>query len=417
MAGVRPIRTEEDYQAALARLSDIFQAPIGTPEGDERDVLADLIEHYEDVHYPIGLPTAIGAIEFVMDQRSMTRRDLIPLIGTASKVSEVLSRKRDITMAMARALHKHLGIPADVLLQDPSVSFDKNELDLDWKRFPLKAMAEWAGMKKTGNLKDRAEEIVRGLMERSGAPQVATTALFRKNDLTRVNAKADPYALTAWCWQAMAQANESPPQAEFREFEDWNGVLREVARMSRFSEGPRLARDVLAEVGIALQIVEHLPRTYLDGAAMRLVDGRPVIGLTLRYDRIDNFWFTLLHELAHVAYHLDGDDGADIFIDDLSLRGPRTETQPAEDVEIAADKWAEDALWPPSDDWESSLMFDNLTPMEVIELAQKYEVHPAVIAGRVRYEQRNYRLLSQFVGSGEVRKQFEQEGQEASAAE
>ena len=407
---IRPIRTDEDLDAALKRIDEIFHAEEGSPEDDELDILLTLVERYEDEHYPIGPPTAIGAIEFALDQRGMTRRDLIPLIGSASKVSEVLSGKRDITMAMARALHKHLHIPADVLLQDPSVSFDNDELNLDWGRFPLKAIAEWAGMPSARNLKDHAEEIVRGLMDRAGGPQVATTVLFRKNDLTRVNAKADRYALTAWCWQVMAQANESPPPAEYTSGSVTPDFLREIASLSRFGDGPRLAQQTLAENGIALQVLSHLPKTHLDGASMRLADGRPVIGLTLRYDRIDNFWFTLLHELAHVAYHLDGDGGTDIFVDDLSLRGPRAETQLAGDVETAADKWAEDALWPPSDDWESSLMFDTLTPMEVIELAQKYEVHPAVIAGRVRHEQRNYRLLSQFVGSGEVRRQFEGAG-------
>ena len=232
-------------------------------------------------------------------------------------------------------------------------------------------------------------------------------ALFRKNDLTRVNAKADPYALTAWCWQVMSQANESPPDAEFREFEDWNGALRDVARVSRFAEGPRVAKDILAAFGISLQIVPHLPRTHLDGASMLLPDGRPVIGLTLRYDRIDNFWFTLLHELAHVALHLNSDSESPIFIDDLSLRGPRMDTQATEDVEIEADLWAEDALIPLANEEEEFVLQEAWSPIDIIELAQRYEVHPAVIAGRVRYDRRNYRLLSQFVGSGEVRKQFE----------
>ena len=372
MASIRPIRTEEDYAAALARFSDIFQAPSGTPDGDERDIWADLIERYEDEHHPNPPVSAVAAIEFMMDQRGMTRRDLIPFIGSASKASEVLSGKRDITMAMARALHKHLGIPADVLLQDPHASLD-NELDLEWERFPLKSISEWLGLKDTRNLKDRAEEIVSALMERAGGPQVATTALFRKNDLTRVNAKANPYALTAWCWQVMAQANESPPSAEYRADTVTPDFLREVARMSRFGDGPQLAREILAELGVALQIVPHLPRTYLDGAAMWVDGDRPVIGLTIRYDRIDNFWFTLLHELAHLGRHLDGDEST-VFYDDLSLRGPRTEAPAIEDVEIEADTWAEDALVPPSDDWESSLFYEVLSPIEVMELAQKYEV-------------------------------------------
>ena len=403
---LKPIRNDSDLNEALARIEKIFDAEEGTPEDNELAILLDLVERYEDIHYPIDAPTPIAAIEFMMDQRGLTRRDLIPFIGSASKVSEVLSGKRDITMAMARALHKHLGIPADVLLQDPSVSFDEDALKLDWKRFPLKPISEWLGLENARHLKDRAEEIVRALMDRAGGPQVARTALFRKNGLTRINAKTDDYALGAWCWLVMAQANEGPPSTEYHAGTVNPEFLREVAKVSRFGDGPRLARDVLAEVGVALQIVPHLPRTYLDGAAMWVDGSRPVIGLTLRYDRIDNFWFTLLHELAHLGRHLDGDEST-VFYDDLSLRGPRRETTAVEDVETEADTWAEDALVPPSDDWEMSLFHEVLSPMEVMELAQKYEVHPAVIAGRVRYEQRNYRLLSQFVGSGEVRRQFE----------
>ena len=119
MVAVNPIRTEEDYEAALARVDDIFQAKSGTLEGDELDILADLIEAYEDMHYPIGHPSLIEEIEFCMEQRGLTQDDLIPLIGSRQKVAEVLSGKRDITMPMARALHKRLGIAAETLLQEP----------------------------------------------------------------------------------------------------------------------------------------------------------------------------------------------------------------------------------------------------------------------------------------------------------
>ena len=120
MVSVNPIRTEEDYDAALTRLSEIFQAEIGTPEGDERDILADLIECYEDRHYPIDPPTdTIASIEFEMDQRGLTLHDLVPYIGGLSKITAVMSRQEDITMPMARALHKHLGIDAETLLQEP----------------------------------------------------------------------------------------------------------------------------------------------------------------------------------------------------------------------------------------------------------------------------------------------------------
>ena len=132
MAAIRPIRTEEDYEAALARISELMDA-LSPPEGQiededdpgrlELDVLSDLVERFEDKHYPIGFPSVTAAIEFQMDQMGMTQGDLIPLLGSSAKVSEVLSGKRPITMAMARALHRHLRIPADVLLQERGAMF------------------------------------------------------------------------------------------------------------------------------------------------------------------------------------------------------------------------------------------------------------------------------------------------------
>ena len=113
METVRAIRTEKDYEAALARVSDLMDA-LSPPEGQiedsenprwiELDVLFDLVEHYEDQHYPVPFPTPIAAIEFRMDQAGLTHRDLIPFIGSRANVSEVLSGRRDITMSMARAL-------------------------------------------------------------------------------------------------------------------------------------------------------------------------------------------------------------------------------------------------------------------------------------------------------------------------
>lgn len=143
-------------------------------------------------------------------------------------------------------------------------------------------------------------------------------------------------------------------------------------------------------------------RTYLDGAALRLGDGRPVVALTLRYDRLDNFWFCLPHELAHVGPHMDHNDG-DAFVDDLTLRSLDEGRQ--DPREAQADEWAEEALLPRTI-WETSTVREHPTPMTVLELAQALHVHPAIVAGRVRYERRNYRLLSQFVGTGEVRRQF-----------
>ena len=142
MVDVKPIRSDEDLDRALARVDEIFRAKPGTPEADELDVLASLIQVYESERYPTAMPSAIDAIEFEMDQRGLTRRDLIPLIGSGAKVSEVMSGKRGVTMAMARALNKHLRIPAEILLQEPDADFAPAFDEMDPRKFPLKAMAK-----------------------------------------------------------------------------------------------------------------------------------------------------------------------------------------------------------------------------------------------------------------------------------
>lgn len=120
MADAKKIRTDAELDAALARIGDLLKANLGDAEYDELNVLSDLVEAYEDKHYPIALPSVIAAIEFHMDQHGLNPDDLTPLIGSKQKVLEVLSGKQDITMPMARALHKHWRISAEVLLQEPS---------------------------------------------------------------------------------------------------------------------------------------------------------------------------------------------------------------------------------------------------------------------------------------------------------
>ena len=409
------IRTEEDYRAAMDRIDVIFDASADSPEGEELDLLVHLVEVYEAERYPIPLPDPIAAIEFRMEQQGLSQRDLIPYIGSRPKVSEVLSGKRSISMSMARALHKHLGISADVLLQETGTTFEDTETfedlyeGLAFERFPLTEMVnrEWVkgDLKHYKPYKDHAEELVRILWGRAGNPPVSMNALYRRNEHRRVNPKTDRYALQAWCWQVLATANENPPFKPYREGAVDLNFLNNVAKLSPLENGPLKAKEFLAEHGIALVIEKHLPRTHLDGATLWSVDDRPVVGMTLRYDRIDNFWFTLLHELAHVGWHQGTTKNE--FVDDMSLRKPKRSADV--NVETEADDWAERALIP-NEIWESSRVRNSPRPMNVINLANELNVHPAVVAGRVRYERDNYRLLSQFVGNREVRKHFENAG-------
>ena len=124
MANIKPIRSERDYEAALHRISELMDTEADGPESDELDVLVDLVELYEDKQVRMSYPGPIAAIKFRMEQSCLRPADLAPFIGSRAKVSEILSGKRAFTMPMARALHEHLGIPADVLLREPEVDPD-----------------------------------------------------------------------------------------------------------------------------------------------------------------------------------------------------------------------------------------------------------------------------------------------------
>ena len=114
---IRPIKTEADYRAALDEIERLFDATPDTPEGDRLEVLTTLVKAYEEEHYAIPLPDPIEAIQYYMESRGLTRRDLEPYIGSRGRVSEVLNRKRPLSIEMIRRLHTGLGIPAEVLIQ------------------------------------------------------------------------------------------------------------------------------------------------------------------------------------------------------------------------------------------------------------------------------------------------------------
>src|SRR5882672_10681650 len=118
MAGeVKPIRTKRDYEAALKEVERLWGAKAGTRDGDRLDVLATLIDAYETEHFPMDPPDPIEAIKFRMEQQGLTRKDLEGIIGTRSRIAEVLDRKRSLSIAMIRRLHAHLGIPAEILIR------------------------------------------------------------------------------------------------------------------------------------------------------------------------------------------------------------------------------------------------------------------------------------------------------------
>ncbi|MCJ7540950.1 MAG: transcriptional regulator [Desulfobacterales bacterium] len=397
----RLIKNEKDYDAALSRVEQLMGAKSGTAEMDELELLTALVEMYEERHFPISPPDPVDAIKFRMEQLGLVQKDMVPYIGTKSKVSEVLNGKRPLTLAMMRSMNKSLGISAEVLLNEPGGDFPDQIQDMEWSKFPLIEMAKRNWIPMSDDIKEKTEELLRGFIKQAGGLETVPKACFRQGKRGRYNPKMDLFALTAWCVRVQSLAQENPLKKKYIKGSIKLSTLQEVARLSYFDNGPLLAKEYLEKHGIHLIVVPHLPKTYLDGAAMLLPDATPVIGLTLRYDRIDNFWFCLLHELAHVSKHLSASDR--LIIDDLDLRAKRVETEDI--IEKEADEMTSSGLIPKRV-WDRKPIPGKASTEKVYALAEKLKIHPAIIAGRIRFEQNNYKLLSRLVGNKQIRKHF-----------
>jgi HTH-type transcriptional regulator/antitoxin HigA len=150
---IHPIRTESDHERAVARIAELMGASPGSPEGDELDVLATLVDAYEAKHHAMDAPDPVTAIQFRMEQRGLKRKDLEPLIGSRARVSEVLTGKRNLTLDMVRRVKFGLGISADLLIGGTSNSA---------RRRPLARAARNARSKKTVGVKAGKRTGMRG---------------------------------------------------------------------------------------------------------------------------------------------------------------------------------------------------------------------------------------------------------------
>lgn len=393
------IKDQESYELALAEISNLMDSDPqpSTPDADRLELLTLLVQDYETKNFPIRIPNPIEAIRFRMEQQNLSQRDLVPYIGSRSKVSEVLSGKRPLSLSMIRALHTKLSIPAKVLLQERDLAAAE-ESGIEWDRFPIKDMISRGWIKATlSEAKDKKEELLRRFFAPLGSP-VEVAAMYKRTDSFRSARSMDKYALTAWTARVMKLAMSDPPSVEYKLNIITLDFMRDVARLSWSESGPRLAQEFLKKHGISLVIEPHLPHTHLDGAAIMVMAHRPIIGLSLRHDRIDNFWFCLMHELSHIALHYG--QGITHFYDDLDIKhsdDPR---------EREADDFAGEALIPKAE-WKSSPASVLPSPEAVQDLADQLRIHPAIIAGRIRHENKSYQVLNQLVGHGQVRRLFE----------
>lgn len=382
---VKPIRTEADYEANLERLEALMDAKAGTPEADELEILAALIERYEDERFFIEAPSPIAAIRFRMEQQDLSARDLEPYIGSRARVSEVLSGVRPLSIDMIRALNAHLGIPAHVLIQAEEPLKPKTAVEL--AKPAAKQLEGWGLLKPREQFEDFMSRAL------GGAPAMA---MLRKTRTQRTNAKADITAVQAWCAGVLLFSQRATVTGRLDRKKINLSLVRDLAKLSAYEDGPLRVVARLAEMGIAFVILPHLPGTHLDGAALRRSDGTPVIALTLRRDRIDNFWFTLLHELAHVKSHL-GEDTT-VILDDLEIGS-------SEAIEREADEMAGVALIP-DELWATFNSGAYASMADVFDFARRAEVNPAIVAGRWQKQNRDFRKFSRLLGHGTIRPLF-----------
>lgn len=398
------IKSHDQYKVALQEAEQLVarDPAVGTAEANRLELLTLLVEDFERKHSAIPTPDPIEAIEYRMAEQGLRQRDLVPLLGSRSRVSEVLARKRPLTVQMIRNLSTGLGIPAEVLLgereQRKASAPSRDELDL--KKFPVREM-EKRGWFKELRIAPRMppEERVKAFLSQVGGRGTPSHALYRRTFRGNEVSSKSYYSVLAWSARVLIRAKdlESTVQGKYDPSRITPTLLRELAQLSWFDSGPTLAQEFLAKSGVLLIIEPQLPNTLIDGAALLTEKGTPVVALTLRYDRIDYFWYTLLHELVHVWRHLNTVEEA--FVDRVE------NAESANAVEKEANRYARDALIPRAF-WRRSQAFLSPTEKSIQDLANIVHVHASIVAGRLQQETGRYDAFRNLLGQGEVRKLF-----------
>lgn len=297
---------------------------------------------------------------------------------------------------VAKSLGLNISEVAEFKTTTTGTTVDTEKDDLAWDQFPIKEMYRRNWFERfSGTLEEavaNAEELVKEFVEDSLDRPIQSAARQR----VRLGGTVNRYALIAWQCRVISLAKKQGLGNKYKQKTITGEWLTELACLSCADDWEKKVIEYLQKFGIRLVIESHLPNTYLDGAAFLLSDGSPVIGMTLYRDRIDNFWFVLLHELIHVMKHLHKEDIESIF-DDLDVD--------AEGIEQEADEQAGEILVP-EDKWNTALARYLRSKDSIIDFANDLGIHPAIVAGKIRREARNYTILTDMVGQGEARKHF-----------
>lgn len=400
MNNIKIIKTEKDYEDALnliKRLMEIDPEPEST-EGEQLSILATLIQDYETKIFPSDLPDPIDAIKFRMEQAGLKPADLIPYIGSPSRVSEILSGKRNLTIEMIRSLESGLGIPAKVLIQKSEKGVDSPYHN--WDDRLIKDMFNRGYFGDISLKVSNIPEIIKNFFIPVGDP-TQIFAMLRKSSY-RSSPLTDKNALAAWFGCVVRKAKKIKMTTKYKHGIVNLDFMREVAKLSINDNGPILAQEYLKKYGIILIIEPHFPKTYLDGATIFINKDNPIIGLTLRLNRLDNFWFTLMHELGHISLHYNQD--ITVFYDEIEgVKIPDINTK-----EKDADNIASEALVP-ANKWEVSPARLIPSSLAAKSLAKELGIHIAIIAGKIRHEGGKYVHLNKIVNEINVQSLFPNE--------
>lgn len=393
------IKTDEEYEIALARAEELIDIDpeYNTSYAEELDLITLLINKYEDEVYPVDLPDPVDAIKFRMEQQGLKYIDMVPYFGSKSRVSEVLNRKRSLSLSMIRKLNQDLGIPAEVLIAKPGKGIPENIEGVDWNRFPVVELVKNRWIDFSGSIqiaKENSEELIRSFFSQADFSLQNYSVFFRKS--LRSDKKIDEYGLAAWYAKVLIEQNNISIENKYKEKVLDDVFFSEFKMLSFFDEGPLLAREYLLKFGIKLIVVPHLKGILIDGAVFFNSKMDPVIGLTLRYDRIDYFWFTLFHELSHLALHLKNND--DYFFDDLSGK------KDLSDFEKEADLYAEKMLIKDKE-WKK-FYTKYLSENDIKDFAREERISSAIVAGRIQKERDDYRLFRNLLGQNQVKSLF-----------
>lgn len=272
----------------------------------------------------------------------------------------------------------------------------ENELD----QFPIEEMYKkgwFEGFQ--GNLlqlKNNAKELLESFFASAGINNYRMKLAFHKKNV-RAGSKLNYQALLAWQARVLFRALSNPISSKYSHNKINQNWIKNLVQLSAFEDGPQRAKKYLNDAGLYLIIEPHLASTHLDGAAMKLHSGSPVIGMTLRHDRLDNFWFVLLHELGHILKHIDLDNSLEFFDNCDALDSSQMENE--------ADVFSNESLIS-SSQWETCVARFTLSESAVKKQAEIWGISVAIIAGRIRKEQDNWTIFTNLIGQGAVRKQF-----------